>query len=169
MKYLSLLFAVSLGAPSLADTVVIAQNGLGYFPLEARVEVGDTVRWEWSNGTHDVASGANCSEDGVFYGLLRNSSPVFEYVVEESLAGQTVEYHCTVGNHCGFGMFAYLVVGDVSDSCPGDVNGDQAVTFADVLELLGAWGSNEPDKDVDGNGVVDFNDLVGTLANWGPC
>ena len=49
------------------------------------------------------------------------------------------------------------------------INGDQAVTFADVLELLGAWGSNEPDKDVDGNGVVDFNDLVGTLANWGPC
>ena len=70
MKYLPFLFTASFTVPSLADTVVIAQNGLDYFPREAQVEVGDTVRWEWSNGTHDVASGANCSEDGVFYGVV---------------------------------------------------------------------------------------------------
>ena len=46
---------------------------------------------------------------------------------------------------------------------------DQAVTFDDILELLGSWGSSDPDKDIDGSGTVDFGDLVGALANWGPC
>ena len=169
MKHLSLLLAFSFTLPSLADTIVITQNGFDYSPFEAQVQVGDTVRWVWTNGTHDVASGANCTEDGGFYGLLSQSSPRFDYVVEESLAGQTVEYHCTVGNHCGFGMFAYLIVGDVNTPCPGDVNGDQAVTFDDVLLLLASWGDIDPDKDVDGSGTVDFGDLLGTLANWGPC
>ena len=169
MKYLPLLLASSFTLPSLADTIVITQNGFDYSPFEAQVQVGDTVRWVWTNGTHDVASGANCTEDGGFYGLLRQSSPRFDYVVEESLAGQTVEYHCTVGNHCSFGMFAYLIVGDVNPPCAGDVNGDQAVTFDDVLLLLASWGDIDPDKDVDGSGTVDFGDLLGTLANWGPC
>jgi hypothetical protein len=57
----------------------------------------------------------------------------------------------------------------VNTPCPGDINGDQAVTFDDILELLASWGDIDPDKDVDGSGTVDFGDLVGTLANWGPC
>ena len=169
MKNLSLLCVLSLVAPVLGDTVIVTQNGLDYMPSEVLVEVGDTVRWEWNNGNHDVASGANCSEDGIFFGLLNTANPVFEFVVEESLDGQTVEYHCTVANHCGLGMVGYLIVGDVNPPCPGDINGDQAVTFDDILELLGSWGSSDPDKDIDGSGTVDFGDLVGALANWGPC
>ena len=169
MKICSLLSAVCLSVPALGETVVVTQNGLDYLPPEIRVEVGDTVRWEWTNGNHDVASGGNCVEDGFFYGLLGQSNPVFEYVVEESLAGQTVEYHCTVGNHCGFGMVGFLIVGAGATPCPGDINGDQAVTFDDVLLLLSSWGNIDPDKDVDGSGVVDFGDVLGTLANWGPC
>ena len=169
MKTISLLCALSLAAPVLGDTVIVTQNGLDYSPPEVVVEVGDMVRWEWTNGNHNVASGADCSVDGMFFGLLNRTNPAFEYVVEESLAGQTVEYHCTVANHCGFGMVAYLIVGDENPPCPGDINGDQAVTFDDILALLGSWGSSDPDKDVDGNGTVDFGDLVATLANWGPC
>lgn len=169
MRLSSFILAASIAVPATSETIVITQNGFDYSPFEASVQVGDTVRWEWSNGTHDVTSGADCSEDGLFFGLLRTSNPVFEYVVEESLAGQTVEYHCSVGNHCGFGMLAYLIVGDVNEPCPGDVNGDQAVTFDDLLEILASWGSDDAAKDVDGSGTVDFGDLLGTLANWGPC
>ena len=169
MKICSLFTGICLSVPALGETVVVTQNALGYLPADIRVEVGDTVRWEWTNGSHDVASGANCVEDGIFYGLLRQSNPVFEYVVEESLAGQTVEYHCTVANHCGFGMVGFLVVDGATTPCLGDINGDQSVTFDDVLELLAAWGDIDPDKDIDGSGAVDFGDLVSTLANWGPC
>ena len=44
-----------------------------------------------------------------------------------------------------------------------------ATSTTDILELLGSWGSSDPDKDIDGSGTVDFGDLVGALANWGPC
>ena len=154
MKYLlSSAARFSFTLPSLADTVVITQNGLDYFPREAQVEVGDTVRgngpmaptmWHLEQIARKTVAFMDCSASQV---------PVFEYVVEESLAGQTVEYHCTVGNHCGFGMFAYLIVGDVNPPCAGDVNGDQAVTFDDVLLLLASWGDIDPDKDVDGSGT----------------
>ena len=40
MKYLPFLFAASFTVPSLADTVVIAQNGLDYFPREAQSKLG---------------------------------------------------------------------------------------------------------------------------------
>ena len=169
MKICSLFTGICLSVPALGETVVVTQNALGYLPADIRVEVGDTVRWEWTNGSHDVASGANCVEDGIFYGLLRQSNPVFEYVVEESLAGQTVEYHCTVANHCGFGMVGFLIVGDLNPPCDCDVNGDQAVTFDDLLLLLASWGDFDPDKDCDGSGTVDFGDVLGALANWGPC
>ncbi|MBL22027.1 MAG: hypothetical protein CMJ37_04200 [Phycisphaerae bacterium] len=169
MKIYSLFTGICLSIPAFGETVVVTQNGLDYLPADIRVKVGDTVRWEWTNGNHDVACGANCVEDGIFYGLLNESNPVFEYVVEESLAGQTVEYHCTVANHCGFGMVGFLVVDGATTPCLGDINGDQSVTFDDVLELLAAWGDIDPDKDIDGSGAVDFGDLVSTLANWGPC
>ena len=54
--------------------------------------------------------------------------------------------------------------------CRGDLNGDGAITLADLLALLEAWGTNPggpPDLDQDGNvGITDFLML---LANWGAC
>ena len=122
----------------------------------------------------EVPSGIATPRDGeelrhiVVESATRNE-PILARGAGTSLAGQTVEYHCSVGNHCGFGMVAYLIVGDVNEPCPGDVNGDQAVTFNDLLEILASWGSDDAAKDVDGSGTVDFGDVLGTLANWGPC
>jgi hypothetical protein len=51
--------------------------------------------------------------------------------------------------------------------CPADFDGDGDVDTADLLFLLGAWGT--PDGDVDGDGDTDTADLLALLAAWGPC
>jgi hypothetical protein len=51
--------------------------------------------------------------------------------------------------------------------CPADFDGDGDVDTADLLFLLGAWGT--PDGDVDGDGDTDTADLLALLAAWGEC
>ena len=53
------------------------------------------------------------------------------------------------------------------DDCPADFDGDGDVDTADLLFLLGAWGT--PDGDVDGDGDTDTADLLALLAAWGEC
>jgi hypothetical protein len=56
----------------------------------------------------------------------------------------------------------------VIDACVvvGDLNGDGAVTGADLGILLGAWGSDDEIADLDGDGVVDGQDLGILLGAW---
>ena len=51
--------------------------------------------------------------------------------------------------------------------CPADFDGDGDVDTADLLHLLGAWGT--PDGDVDGDGDTDTADLLALLGDWGEC
>jgi hypothetical protein len=51
--------------------------------------------------------------------------------------------------------------------CPADFDGDGYVNTADLLFLLGAWGT--PDGDVDGDGDTDTADLLALLGAWGEC
>jgi hypothetical protein len=55
----------------------------------------------------------------------------------------------------------------IGDSCPADFDGDGDVDTADLLFLLGAWGT--PDGDVDGDNDTDTSDLLALLAAWGEC
>jgi hypothetical protein len=60
------------------------------------------------------------------------------------------------------GAYEYQV-----ETCPADFDDDGDVDTADLLFLLGAWGT--PDGDVDGDGDTDTADLLALLAAWGPC
>jgi hypothetical protein len=51
--------------------------------------------------------------------------------------------------------------------CPAAFDDDGDVDTADLLFLLGAWGT--PDGDVDGDGDTDTADLLALLAAWGEC
>jgi hypothetical protein len=54
--------------------------------------------------------------------------------------------------------------------CITDLNGDGIVSTADLLTLLGLWGSDPGGPpDFDGDGNVGTSDLVELLANWGSC
>jgi hypothetical protein len=66
------------------------------------------------------------------------------------------------------GVDAFLISAiDCGDDCPADFDGDGDVDTADLLHLLGAWGT--PDGDVDGDGDTDTADLLALLGAWGEC
>ncbi|MBC23463.1 MAG: hypothetical protein CMJ32_06050 [Phycisphaerae bacterium] len=59
------------------------------------------------------------------------------------------------------------LVGDVAlAAATGDLDGDGAVTGADLALLLGRWMTSDPDADLDKNGFVDGADLAMLLGNW---
>jgi hypothetical protein len=51
--------------------------------------------------------------------------------------------------------------------CPWDFDGNGVVNTADLLFLLGAWGT--PDGDVNDDGTTNTADLLDLLGNWGDC
>jgi hypothetical protein len=65
------------------------------------------------------------------------------------------------------GIIGESIVHVQSVPCPADFDGDGDVDTADLLFLLGAWGT--PDGDVDGDGDTDTADLLELLGHWGAC
>ncbi|MHC5113661.1 MAG: hypothetical protein ACYTGP_04445 [Planctomycetota bacterium] len=54
--------------------------------------------------------------------------------------------------------------------CPADLNGNGAVDFADILEIIAAWGPCAGcAEDLDASGDVGFGDILVVIANWGLC
>ena len=51
---------------------------------------------------------------------------------------------------------------------PGDVDGDGASTYQDLILILGSWGpcGSPCPTDLDGNGITGYQDLLVVLANW---
>ncbi|MDY7108301.1 MAG: hypothetical protein SYC29_06655 [Planctomycetota bacterium] len=70
--------------------------------------------------------------------------------------------------HGGDGLVVDMGAYEHYADCVGDLDGDQLVNTADLLILLGNWGTSGP-GDLDGNGVVNTADLLTLLGNWGPC
>ncbi len=61
---------------------------------------------------------------------------------------------------------------ECQETCPADADGDGSVGITDLLGLLAAWGSSDPDHDIapeGGDGVVNIADLLALLAAWGLC
>jgi hypothetical protein len=64
-------------------------------------------------------------------------------------------------------LYGLAVAGD---PCPWDLNGDSSVGTADLLALLGVWGTDPGGPpDFDGDGNVGTSDLLTLLGEWGPC
>jgi hypothetical protein len=55
------------------------------------------------------------------------------------------------------------------EPCPADIDGNGVVDVSDLLTLLAAWGTADPDADLDDSGTVDVSDLLLLLGAWGPC
>ncbi|MBG85081.1 MAG: hypothetical protein CMJ40_11130 [Phycisphaerae bacterium] len=62
-----------------------------------------------------------------------------------------------------------ITVDVIGTSCATDLNGDNQTNVDDILQLLGAYGTNDSESDVDGDGVVGVNDVLTLIAAWGPC
>ena len=53
--------------------------------------------------------------------------------------------------------------------CPTDITGDGEIDVNDLLLLLAAWDTPDPEADVNGDGIVNADDVLAILANWGSC
>ncbi|MFK7960824.1 MAG: hypothetical protein AB8G96_09895 [Phycisphaerales bacterium] len=54
-------------------------------------------------------------------------------------------------------------------SCPGDIDGNNAVGLEDVLAILADWGATGGPADLNLDGQVGLADLLVVLGSWGPC
>ena len=76
-----------------------------FSPSTVTVKVGQTVRWVWKGGSHNVVSGTGCTEDGKFKSGATQAGGTWDHTFET--AG-TFAYYCEP--HCGAGMTGTVVV-----------------------------------------------------------
>ena|GEM_PF-560889 len=78
---------------------VITQNGFSFSPSSLTVSIGDTIRWQWTAGSHTTTSISVPDGAQSWNNPLNSSSVSFDYKIE--VAGD-YSYVCTP--HQGLGM-----------------------------------------------------------------
>lgn len=73
------------------------------------------------------------------------------------------------GEQTGISMLTVRVEIVEVSNCEEDFDNNGQVDIADLLVLIGAWGSSEAAQDLDGNGQVGVSDLLILIAAWGFC
>jgi hypothetical protein len=53
--------------------------------------------------------------------------------------------------------------------CLGDLNNDGSVNVSDLLAIIAAWSTDNPNADIDNDGIVAVGDLLLAIGNWGNC
>ena len=155
---------------------VVYAGNFYYNPQTVDVNIGDTIQWIWEGGNHDAVDGDidNCAKSGEYFDvLITSSNPTAEWVVSEDAPAQ-IDYFCTVGSHCAFGMVGTInvldagvqdadedTIPDEQDNCPDDANVDQADFDEDGV---GDVCDNCPD-DANANQADGDGDLVGTICD----
>lgn len=107
----SLVFAVTFAACTQTTDAgeepgpTVDVTNTAFQPSEVTIKVGDTVKWRWVSGVHNVASGTNCTDDGKF----RSGDPVSGATFDHKFdAPGTYEYFCEA--HCAMGMTGKVIV-----------------------------------------------------------
>ena len=96
----------SSGTSSPAAAKTVDLSGASFSPSTVTIKAGETVRWVWKSGSHNVVSGKSCSPDGKFSsGNLQAPPTTFEHTFD---APGTFDYYCDP--HCGMGMVGKVVV-----------------------------------------------------------
>lgn len=95
--------ADELTSPTTGATVTLSNDK--FDPATITVKVGETVKWKWADGVHDVVSGSSCTPDGKFSSGDPVAGGTFERKFD--VAG-TYDYFCSV--HCAGGMVGRVVV-----------------------------------------------------------
>jgi plastocyanin len=113
--------ACLLAWPAFATThTVNVGPGFTFSPANLTAQVGDTVKWNWVSGLHDVVSGSGGIPNGIFDGGAATSVPgvhltvVFDeaFLAANPVTNNKYDYFCVI--HVGFGM-----VGSVKVQVPG--------------------------------------------------
>ena len=156
----------------LYETTVKDLPGAGSFEVSLTAFNVETFVGEWF--TFAVAPGyaATVSPSLVNIPSLNpwTGSAIAPVTVTTALpAGSTiiliVGMHSQSFHPCCFHEIEITVPAQAGSSTPGDVNGDGAVTAADLALVLASWGQPGA-TDLNGDGETDAQDLSMILANW---
>jgi hypothetical protein len=103
-----------------------------------------------------------CNDDG------DDCSGYTSYMTARIIEGE--QYLIRVGGwnltHEGTGILTI----DSEYVCITDIQGgDGATNVLDLLSILSAWGTDDPNADVNGDGEVNVLDLLAVIGAWGPC
>jgi len=91
-----------------AQAVEVNITANTFTPAQVRIKVGQTVRWNWRGGSHNVVSGTDCAVpagDGKFRSGAEQSGGTFERKFD--VAG-SFPYFCEP--HCTMGMKGEVIV-----------------------------------------------------------
>ena len=137
-----LVFATSTSQAQTTHDVAVGP-GFDFAPDSITIDAGDSIRWIWAGGLHNVESGT-----GTFDGRFTSGSPTdvvgtqFEqtfdaaFLAANPAAGNSYPYYCVV--HFGFGMTGTVTVNVpvVDEFVRGDCNPDGSFNIADAINLL---------------------------------
>mmetsp|Transcript_118310 Transcript_118310/g.241824 ORF Transcript_118310/g.241824 Transcript_118310/m.241824 type:complete len:698 (-) Transcript_118310:214-2307(-) len=158
---LSVASAVEFFSP---DWIIPLAIGTPYPPMS--VNVGDSLTFSWSQGTHDVwiYPSGNCDPTGgVQIGSTQDNPTT--YVFGEDTAGTTITFACDVGSHCAAGMIMDVTVQGAAEADDDDDPEGNAV----VATVPPTGGLNEGTADPLATAPPTNDDLVPTTGNFGTC
>ena len=79
-------------------THVVNVGDFAYVPAKLTIAVGDTVRWVWTEGTHTVTEGTDCTAKAGGFDSARHAA-AFTYQHTFDVAGR-FDYFCDYREHC---------------------------------------------------------------------
>jgi hypothetical protein len=122
----------------------------------------------WDDRFYNIPPAAASAEVTLYY--QSTSKEFMEFLRDENFTNEKGQEMYDLWNEngkCPPEAMVSVTVPVSVEECPADFDGDGDVDTADLLFLLGAWGT--PDGDVDGDGDTDTADLLALLAAWGEC
>jgi len=117
-------FVLLCGSTSAQITHDVLADGFDFIPKDITIDVGDTVRWTWGLGLHDVESGVGGIADGIFDSgapiILpgHTFSVTFDaaFVAANPVPGDVYNYYCTI--HVPMGMEGSVTVNTLPSITP---------------------------------------------------
>lgn len=148
-RILSLLAApvlLALGAQA-QTTHVVTLSGVSFSPPVLKIDVGDSVEWQWISGSHNVVSGSGGVADGIFTSgnptsmFGKKFTVVFDqaFVTANPKPGNLYPYFCQP--HFAFGMVGSVQVQTPATSTSRNGSGVNPATFVETSPAVigGMW------------------------------
>jgi hypothetical protein len=118
------------------------------------------------------------SLDGDFYGNgvpceTVNCDPLGDLIDEEGACCLPTGCVVLLESECELagGLFTWDTSCDDARcyACVADIDGDGNAGIDDLLIIIGAWNTSDPDADINDDGIVNIDDMLMGMGYWGPC
>lgn len=95
------------GISATGKTHAVQVANFFYEPAKLTIAVGDAVKWTFTQGTHTVTSGTDCTADGKFDSKTKTVRGTYTRVFD---APGKFDYFCDYREHCAHGQVGVIEV-----------------------------------------------------------